>query len=121
MTPVLVGVASRTLPCGTLVRIGYHGHRLTVPVLDRGPYAGNGAAWDLTRGAARALGLTYTTHIATQVVGRVANTPTLGEPAPGTVPGPAPSPGTSSGSLSSASEPAPSSATAAAAGGASAG
>jgi rare lipoprotein A (peptidoglycan hydrolase) len=126
LTPVLVGVASRTLPCGTLVRIGYHGHHLTVPVLDRGPYAGNGAAWDLTNGAARALGLTDTAHIATQVVGHVANTPTLGEPAPGTASGPtSSSPGTVSGSASSspgtASGPAPSSATAAAAGGASAG
>jgi rare lipoprotein A (peptidoglycan hydrolase) len=103
MTPVLVGVASRTLPCGTLVRIGYRGHHLTVPVLDRGPYA-NGAAWDLTNGAARSLGLAETAHIATQVVGHVANTATLGEPAPGTTSGSAPS-----------------SATAAAAGGASAG
>ncbi len=115
LTPVLVGVASRTLPCGTLVRVGYRGHHLTVPVLDRGPYANNGAAWDLTNGAARALGLADTAHIATQVVGHVANTPTLGEPSPGTVSGPAsPSPGTASG-------PAPSSATVAAAGGASAG
>ena len=38
MSPTIVGVASRTLPCGTLVQIGYRGHLLTVPVLDRGPY-----------------------------------------------------------------------------------
>jgi rare lipoprotein A (peptidoglycan hydrolase) len=117
MTPALVGVASRTLSCGTLVRIGYRGHHLTVPVLDRGPYADNGAAWDLTNGAAHALGLADTARIATQVVGHVANTPTLGEPAPGT----APAPGSASPSPGTASAPVPSSATAAAAGGASAG
>ena len=56
LTPQLVGVANRTLPCGTLVQIGYRGHALTVPVLDRGPYGHNGAAWDLTAGAARGAG-----------------------------------------------------------------
>src|SRR5690242_9441673 len=41
MTPMIVGVASRTLPCGTLVLVSYKGHHLTVPVIDRGPYAHN--------------------------------------------------------------------------------
>jgi rare lipoprotein A len=76
----VVGVANRTLPCGTLVKVTYAGHSLTVPVLDRGPYA-DGASWDLTSGAAEALGITETVRIATHVVGRVANTPTLGLPA----------------------------------------
>jgi rare lipoprotein A len=80
LTPKLVGVASRTLPCGTLVQIDYHGHQLTAPVLDRGPYGHNGALWDLTSGAARALEIKETVRIATQVVGSVPNTPTLGEP-----------------------------------------
>jgi rare lipoprotein A (peptidoglycan hydrolase) len=94
LTPKLVGVASRTLPCGTLVQIGYRGHRLTVPVLDRGPYGHNGAAWDLTSGAARALDVKETVRITTQIVGTVPNSPTLGEPlassplAPGTPAGP---------------------------------
>src|SRR5262245_34822899 len=35
LTPAVVGVANRTLPCGTLVRVTYHGHALVVPVLDR--------------------------------------------------------------------------------------
>ncbi|MGH2854080.1 MAG: RlpA-like double-psi beta-barrel domain-containing protein [Solirubrobacteraceae bacterium] len=83
MSPTLVGVASRTLPCGTLVRIGYRGRQLTVPVLDRGPYGHNGAQWDLTTGAARALEIEDTVRIATQVVGSVPNTPTLGEPTSG--------------------------------------
>src|ERR1700690_2075125 len=39
LTPGVVGVANRTLPCGTLVQITYKDHTLTVPVLDRGPYA----------------------------------------------------------------------------------
>jgi rare lipoprotein A (peptidoglycan hydrolase) len=81
MTPALVGVASRTLACGTLVQISYHGQQLTVPVLDRGPYGRIGAAWDLTAGAARALKITETVRIATEIVGSVPNTPLLGQPA----------------------------------------
>lgn len=80
LTPAVVGVANRTLPCGTLVHITYAGHSLTVPVLDRGPYA-NHANWDLTAGAAQALDITETVRIATQVVGKTVNTPTLGLPA----------------------------------------
>ncbi len=69
MSPVIVGVASRTLPCGTLVLVNYKGHRLTVPVIDRGPY-GNGATWDLTWGAASALTITETVRIKTKIVGQ---------------------------------------------------
>ncbi len=79
LTPGVVGVANRTLPCGTLVQVSYEGHSLTVPVLDRGPYA-HDASWDLTAGAAEALGITETVRISTHVVGRTANTPTLGLP-----------------------------------------
>jgi rare lipoprotein A (peptidoglycan hydrolase) len=80
MSPKLVGVASRTLPCGTLVEIGYHGQQLTVPVLDRGPYGHNGATWDLTQGAARTLAIKETVRVTAQIVGSVPNTPTLGQP-----------------------------------------
>jgi rare lipoprotein A len=79
LTPGVVGVANRTLPCGTLIKVTYKSHSLTVPVLDRGPY-GHGADWDLTAGAAEALGITETVLIATHVVGKTANTPTLGLP-----------------------------------------
>jgi rare lipoprotein A len=79
LTPGVVGVANRTLPCGTLVKVSYKGHSLTVPVLDRGPYS-HDADWDLTSGAAAALGITETVRIATHVVGKTANTPTLGQP-----------------------------------------
>jgi rare lipoprotein A (peptidoglycan hydrolase) len=88
LTPTVIGVANRTLPCGTLIRVSYHGHALTVPVLDRGPYA-HGADWDLTAGAAHALGVTETVRIHTRVVGTTANTPTLGTP-PGSTPAPSP-------------------------------
>jgi rare lipoprotein A (peptidoglycan hydrolase) len=80
MTPVVIGVASRTLPCGTLVLVNYRSHRLTVPVIDRGPYAKNGAVWDLTAGAASALTIEDTVRIKTKIVGRAANTPDLGAP-----------------------------------------
>jgi rare lipoprotein A (peptidoglycan hydrolase) len=80
LTPATVGVANRKLPCGTLVKVDFHGQDLTVPVVDRGPYA-NGADWDLTAAAAQSLGIEETVRIATTVVGAVPNTPTLGQPA----------------------------------------
>jgi rare lipoprotein A len=79
LTRKLVGIASRTLPCGTLVRISYRGHVLTAPVLDRGPF-GNRATWDLTAGAAHALAIKETVRIGTQIVGSVPNSPSLGLP-----------------------------------------
>jgi rare lipoprotein A len=67
LTPELVGVAHRTLPCGTQVAIFYGGRTLVVPVIDRGPYGGNGADWDLTQATAEALGMS-----ASDTVGAVA-------------------------------------------------
>ncbi len=81
LTRVLVGVANRTLPCGTLVRVGYGSQSLVLPVVDRGPYGRIGAEWDLTAGAAVALGITETVHVAARVVGSTANVPALGLPA----------------------------------------
>jgi rare lipoprotein A len=80
LTPAVVGVANRTLPCGTLVKFSYRGHAAVVPVIDRGPYAHNGAQWDLTSGAATALGMTDTARLTSRVIGSVPNTPTLGSP-----------------------------------------
>jgi rare lipoprotein A len=51
-----IGVANRTLPCGTEVQLYWKGNVITVPVIDRGPYAHN-ANWDLTMATARALGM----------------------------------------------------------------
>jgi rare lipoprotein A len=57
-----LGVANRMLPCGTKVDLLYDGSTLTVPVIDRGPYA-NHANWDLTEATAKALGMTGTETI----------------------------------------------------------
>jgi rare lipoprotein A len=113
LTPKLVGLASRTLACGTLVRISYGGHLLTAPLLDRGPYGHSGAMWDLTSGAARALEIKETVRIGTQVVGSVPNTPTLGESPFSTTLSPTSttSPGASSEPLASSSSATPASAT----------
>lgn len=80
LTPLTVGVANRTLPCGTLVRISYAGHSLVVPVIDRGPYGPLGASWDLTAGTAQRLGVTETVRVEATVVGATANVPQLGAP-----------------------------------------
>jgi rare lipoprotein A len=50
-----VGVANKTLPCGTKVTLRYHGRTATVPVVDRGPY-GAGRTYDLTPGTKQKLG-----------------------------------------------------------------
>jgi rare lipoprotein A (peptidoglycan hydrolase) len=63
LTRHTVGVANRTLPCGTPVALYYNGRTLVVPVIDRGPYA-NGADWDLTAATAKKLGVTGTNTIA---------------------------------------------------------
>jgi hypothetical protein len=34
----VVGVAHRTLPCGTMVQFRWHGRLAVAPVIDRGPY-----------------------------------------------------------------------------------
>ncbi len=62
LTRRTIGVANRTLPCGTKVAVLYDGRTMTVPVIDRGPYA-NGADWDLTAATAQALGMTGTATI----------------------------------------------------------
>jgi hypothetical protein len=54
LRPHTIGVAHKTLPCGTPVRFFYHGHALIARVIDRGPYSRDNA-WDLTNGARQAL------------------------------------------------------------------
>jgi len=49
-----LGVANKTLPCGTEVIFLYGGRAIRVPVIDRGPYI-PGREWDLTGAAAEAL------------------------------------------------------------------
>ena len=50
-----MGVANRTLPCGTLVTLRYNGRTVRVPVIDRGPYVGS-REFDLTEATKLALG-----------------------------------------------------------------
>ena len=49
-----LGVANKTLPCGTQVLFLYNGRAVKVPVIDRGPYIA-GREWDLTGATAEAL------------------------------------------------------------------
>ena len=62
LTKQLVGLADRTLPCGTPVSVNYNGQTLTMPVIDRGPFS-NGATIDLTHAAAQELGITKTVAV----------------------------------------------------------
>lgn len=59
LTIELVGVAHRTLPCGTLVTFRYNGKVVTAPVIDRGPYV-SGRTWDLSKGLCTLLGHCFT-------------------------------------------------------------
>jgi rare lipoprotein A (peptidoglycan hydrolase) len=55
LRPGTLGVAHRSLPCGTVVKFVFGGHQVVTRVIDRGPYA-MGVAWDLTNGTREALG-----------------------------------------------------------------
>ncbi len=68
LTKTLVGVAHRTLPCGTLVTFRYNGVTLTVPVIDRGPYV-TGRIWDLSYGACSKLHHCFTGTIDSTLAG----------------------------------------------------
>ena len=55
LEPGTLGVANKTLPCGTMVKLRYNGHSITVPVIDRGPYVA-GRDYDLTEAVKERLG-----------------------------------------------------------------
>ncbi len=55
LTPSTMGVAHKTLPCGTKVHLRYGDNSVTVPVIDRGPFAGD-REYDLTSATKQALG-----------------------------------------------------------------
>jgi rare lipoprotein A (peptidoglycan hydrolase) len=55
LTPGKLGVANKTLPCGTEVTLRHGSKTVTVPVIDRGPYAGN-RVYDLTEATKNKLG-----------------------------------------------------------------
>ena len=62
MSHALLGVANKTLPCGTMVELYNAGRTVTVPVVDRGPFRA-GTSYDLTAATARALGVQATATI----------------------------------------------------------
>jgi rare lipoprotein A len=55
LLPDTLGVAHKTLPCGTRVKLRYRGRSITVPVIDRGPYVA-GRDYDLTEATRDRLG-----------------------------------------------------------------
>jgi rare lipoprotein A len=55
LTSSTLGVANKTLPCGTLVTLRYGARMIRVPVVDRGPYVA-GREFDLTEATKDALG-----------------------------------------------------------------
>lgn len=54
-----LGVAHKTLPCGTELEFSFRGRSVLAPVIDRGPF-GKGISYDLTIAAARRLGFVST-------------------------------------------------------------
>ncbi|MFY9487254.1 MAG: septal ring lytic transglycosylase RlpA family protein [Solirubrobacterales bacterium] len=54
LTASVVGVAHKSLPCGTRVTFRLRGRTVTARVIDRGPYA-HGRTWDLTPALKRKL------------------------------------------------------------------
>src|ERR1700689_909767 len=55
LTSSTLGVANKTLPCGTWIVLRYHGRSVQVQVIDRGPFVA-GREFDLTEATKRALG-----------------------------------------------------------------
>jgi rare lipoprotein A len=55
LTSSTLGVANKTLPCGTQVTLRYDGRTVEVRVIDRGPYVA-GREFDLTEATKQALG-----------------------------------------------------------------
>jgi rare lipoprotein A (peptidoglycan hydrolase) len=63
LTHHTLGVAHKSLPCGTKVALRYRGRTVVVPVIDRGPYS-RGVEYDLTSATAHSLGVRKTTRLA---------------------------------------------------------
>src|SRR5262245_38756960 len=55
LQPSTLGVANKTLPCGTPVTFNFNGASVAATVIDRGPFR-KGYAWDLTKKVAKRLG-----------------------------------------------------------------
>jgi rare lipoprotein A len=67
--PGAMTAAHRTLRFGTRVRVTntHNGRSVIVRINDRGPF-GNGAAIDLSSGAARSIGMGGTSHVRLEVI-----------------------------------------------------
>ena len=59
LTASVVGVANKSLPCGTRVTLRYGRRTVTARVIDRGPYSG-AREFDLTAATKRRLGFPST-------------------------------------------------------------
>jgi rare lipoprotein A len=55
LRPQTMGVAHKTLPCGTTVKFVWRGKAVVTRVIDRGPYI-QGRTWDFTKAVADAVG-----------------------------------------------------------------
>jgi rare lipoprotein A len=64
LTAGTLGVAHKSLPCGTKVTLHYRGRTVRVPVVDRGPFVG-GREFDLTAATKRRLGFGSTGMVLT--------------------------------------------------------
>jgi rare lipoprotein A (peptidoglycan hydrolase) len=64
LSPGTLGVANKSLPCGTKVTLHYRGRTVRVPVVDRGPYVG-AREFDLTAATKRRLGFGSTGTVLT--------------------------------------------------------
>lgn len=62
LTRELIGVAHRSLPCGTRISFRHNGLVVTAPVVDRGPYV-DGRIFDMTGGLCLALDHCFTGSI----------------------------------------------------------
>jgi rare lipoprotein A len=62
LTSSTLGVAHKTLPCGTKLTLRYRGRSLRVAVIDRGPFAG-GREFDLTSATKQRLGFPSTGYV----------------------------------------------------------
>ena len=61
-SPSILGVAHKSLPCGTLVEFEHNGITIVAPVIDRGPFT-PGRMWDLSHELCARLGRCYTAPI----------------------------------------------------------
>jgi hypothetical protein len=64
LSPSTLGVAHKTMPCGTNLRLRHKSNTVKVEVIDRGPYAGN-REFDLTEATRKKLGFGSTGTILT--------------------------------------------------------